>query len=110
MVERLNSELANTLGNLVNRTISMTNKYFGGTVTDTGVAEEVDADLKAVVENTAKAVAEKMKDLRVADAITEIFKCSLFSNAATNILMRLHHGYLEKMSQRKIVCLLYYGI
>ena len=69
MVERLNSDLANTLGNLVNRTISMTNKYFGGTVTDTGVAEEVDADLKAVVENTAKAVAEKMKDLRVADAI-----------------------------------------
>ncbi len=48
MVERLNSDLANTLGNLVNRTISMTNKYFGGTVTDTGVAEEVDADLKAV--------------------------------------------------------------
>ena len=73
MVERLNSDLANTLGNLVNRTISMTNKYFGGTVTDTGVAEEVDADLKAVVENTAKAVDEKMKDLRVADAITEIF-------------------------------------
>ena len=59
MVERLNSDLANTLGNLVNRTISMTNKYFGGTVTDTGVAEEVDADLKAVVENTAKAVDEK---------------------------------------------------
>ena len=76
MVERLNSDLANTLGNLVNRTISMTNKYFGGTVTDKGAAEEVDADLKAVTENTPKAVEAKMKELRVADAITEIF--SLF--------------------------------
>ena len=73
MVERLNSDLANTLGNLVNRTISMTNKYFGGTVTDKGVTEEVDADLKAVTENTPKAVEAKMKELRVADAITEIF-------------------------------------
>ena len=73
MVERLNSDLANTLGNLVNRTISMTNKYFGGTVTDKGVAEEVDADLKAVTENTSKAVEAKMNELRVADAITEIF-------------------------------------
>ena len=73
MVERLNSDLANTLGNLVNRTVSMTNKYFGGTVTDKGVAEEVDADLKAVIENTPKAVDAKMNDLRVADAITEIF-------------------------------------
>ena len=73
MVERLNSDLANTLGNLVNRTLSMTNKYFGGTVTDKGVAEEVDADLKAVTENTPKAVEAKMNELRVADAITEIF-------------------------------------
>ncbi|MBU3876663.1 methionine--tRNA ligase [Faecalicatena sp. AGMB00832] len=73
MVERLNSDLANTLGNLVNRTVSMTNKYFGGVVTDKGVAEEVDADLKAVVENTPKAVEAKMNDLRVADAMTEIF-------------------------------------
>ncbi|MCB6470692.1 MAG: methionine--tRNA ligase [Coprococcus comes] len=73
MVERLNSDLANTLGNLVNRTISMTNKYFGGTVTDKGVAEEVDADLKAVTENTPKLVEAKMEELRVADAITEIF-------------------------------------
>ena len=73
MVERLNSDLANTLGNLVNRTVSMTNKYFGGAVTDKGVAEEVDADLKAVVENTPKTVEAKMNDLRVADAITEIF-------------------------------------
>ena len=73
MVERLNSDLANTLGNLVNRTVSMTNKYFGGTVTDKGVAEEVDAELKAVIENTPKAVDAKMDGLRVADAITEIF-------------------------------------
>ena len=76
MVERLNSDLANTLGNLVNRTISMTNKYFGGTVTNKGVTEEVDADLKAVTENTPKLVEAKMEELRVADAITEIF--SLF--------------------------------
>ncbi|MCI8638136.1 MAG: methionine--tRNA ligase [Coprococcus sp.] len=73
MVERLNSDLANTLGNLVNRTVSMTNKYFGGTVTDKGAAEEVDADLKAVVSGTPLLVEKKMEDLRVADAITEIF-------------------------------------
>ena len=73
MVERMNSDLANTLGNLVNRTVSMTNKYFGGTVTDKGVAEEVDADLKAVMDKTPEAVRVKMDDLRVADAITEIF-------------------------------------
>ena len=72
MVERMNSDLANTLGNLVNRTVSMTNKYFGGTVTDKGVAEEVDADLKAVTESTPKAVEDKMEELRVADAMTEI--------------------------------------
>ena len=73
MVERLNSDLANTLGNLVNRTISMSNKYFGGVVTKTGAEEEVDADLKAVVTGTRDAVAAKMENLRVADAITEIF-------------------------------------
>lgn len=73
MVERLNSDLANTLGNLVNRTISMTNKYFGGVVEDKDVSEDVDADLQAVVEATPKAVVAKMEDLRVADAMTEIF-------------------------------------
>ena len=73
MVERLNSDLANTLGNLVNRTVSMTNKYFGGVVSDKGAAEYVDADLKAVIDNTPKAVDAKMDGLRVADAITEIF-------------------------------------
>ena len=78
LVERINSDLANTLGNLVNRTISMTNKYFGGTVGNKNVTlnEEdaaIDADLKSVVENTATVVEKKMDDLRVADAITEIF-------------------------------------
>lgn len=73
MVERLNSDLANTLGNLVNRTISMTNKYFGGSVADKGAAEAVDAELKAVVEAASGKVDEKMDKLRVADAITEIF-------------------------------------
>ena len=73
MVERINSDLANTLGNLVNRTISMTNKYFGGTVTNKGVAGDVDADLKSVVDGTPAAVDKKMDELRVADAITEIF-------------------------------------
>ena len=73
MVERMNSDLANILGNLVNRTISMTNKYFGGVVEKTGVTEDVDADLKAVVLEAVKKADEKMDRLRVADAITEIF-------------------------------------
>lgn len=73
MVERLNSDLANTLGNLVNRTISMSNKYFDGIVADKQVTEAVDEDLKAVVTATRDKVANKMKELRVADAMTEIF-------------------------------------
>ena len=73
MVERLNSDLANTLGNLVNRTISMSNKYFGGIVDNKGVAESVDDDLKAVVTGTFDKVQAKMDELRVADALTEIF-------------------------------------
>ena len=73
MVERLNSELANTLGNLVNRTISMSNKYFGGVVENKGVAEAVDDDLKNTILEETKKVDVKMNDLRVADAITEIF-------------------------------------
>ena len=73
LVERMNSDLANTLGNLVNRTISMSNKYFGGVVTKTGAAEEVDDDLKEVVTATKAKVAAKMEELRVADAMTEIF-------------------------------------
>ena len=73
MVERMNSDLANTLGNLVNRTISMSNKYFGGVVCDKGVQDVMDDDLKAVVTGTAGRVVEKMANLRVADALTEIF-------------------------------------
>ncbi|MCI8466345.1 MAG: methionine--tRNA ligase [Lachnospiraceae bacterium] len=73
LVERLNSDLANTLGNLVNRTISMSNKYFGGVVENTGVAEPVDEELKAVACEAAEKVGAKMDELRVADAISEIF-------------------------------------
>lgn len=73
LVERLNSDLANTLGNLVNRTISMSNKYFGGIVEDKGISEDVDVDLKAVVTSTLERVNGKMEGLRVADSLTEIF-------------------------------------
>ena len=73
VVERFNSDLANILGNLVNRTVSMSNKYFSGVVRSTGVTEEVDEDLKAVVTGARDRVAQKMKDLRVADAISEVF-------------------------------------
>ena len=73
MVERLNADLANTLGNLVNRTISMSNKYFGGIVEDKGAADAVDEDLKAVATGAYDKVEAKMDDLRVADALTEIF-------------------------------------
>ena len=87
MVERLNSDLANVLGNLVNRTISMSNKYFGGVVRDAGVAEDVDADLKAVVLDAVKKVDAKMNDLRVADAISEIFtlfkRCNKYIDETT---------------------------
>ena len=107
MVERLNSDLANTLGNLVNRTVSMTNKYFGGTVEDKGVVEDVDAELKAVVENASKAVDAKMADLRVADAITEIFnlfkRCNKYIDETTP-------WYSEKMNPRRIAFLQYFGI
>lgn len=73
MVERINSDLANTLGNLVNRTISMTNKYFDGIVENTGVTEDVDKELEELTLATPKKVEEKMEKLRVADAISEIF-------------------------------------
>lgn len=80
MVERMNSDLANILGNLVNRTISMSNKYFGGTVSDGKAAEAVDEDLKAVVLEEVKKVQEKMEKLRVADAMTAIFNIFRRSN------------------------------
>ena len=73
VIERYNSDLANILGNLVNRTISMSNKYFDGIVKSTGVTDDVDADLKTVVTGTRDRVAEKMEKLRVADAISEVF-------------------------------------
>ena len=73
MVERMNSDLANILGNLVNRTISMSNKYFGGEVRNGGVSDAVDEDLKNVVLASVKKAEGKMNELRVADAITEIF-------------------------------------
>ena len=73
VTERVNSDLANTLGNLVNRTIAMSNKYFGGIVRNTGVTEEVDADLKETIAAAVKKIDAKMNDLRVADALTEIF-------------------------------------
>ena len=87
MVERMNSDLANILGNLVNRTISMSNKYFGGVVENKGVAEAVDEDLKAVVLEEVKKVDAKMAQLRVADAITEIFgifrRCNRYIDETT---------------------------
>ena len=73
LVERMNSDLANTLGNLVNRTISMSNKYFDGVVCDKGVSEPVDDELKEVVTSTVSRVEAKMENLRVADSITEVF-------------------------------------
>ena len=87
MVERLNSDLANVLGNLVNRTVSMSNKYFGGLVHDAGAAEPVDEELTKVVLDTVKKVDQKMNELRVADAITEIFtlfkRCNKYIDETT---------------------------
>ena len=80
MVERMNSDLANILGNLVNRTVSMTNKYFGGVVENRNVCEEVDEDLKSVVLEAVQKTDEKMNRLRVADAMTEIFNIFRRSN------------------------------
>ena len=80
MVERMNSDLANILGNLVNRTVSMANKYFGGVVENKNVCEDVDDDLKAAVLEAVKKADEKMEKLRVADAITEIFNIFRRSN------------------------------
>ena len=102
LVERMNSDLANTLGNLVNRTVSMTNKYFGGTVEDKGVVEDVDAELKAVVENASKAVDAKMADLRVADAITEIFnlfkRCNKYIDETTPWVLGKDESKKDRLS------------
>ena len=102
LVERMNSDLANTLGNLVNRTVSMTNKYFGGTVEDKGVVEDVDAELKAVVENASKAVDAKMADLSVADAITEIFnlfkRCNKYIDETTPWVLGKDESKKDRLS------------
>lgn len=103
MVERLNSELANTLGNLVNRTISMSNKYFGGIVESTGVTDDMDADLKAVVTGTAGKVTAKMSDLRVADAITEIFnlfkRCNKYIDETTPWILAKEESSKPRLSE-----------
>ncbi len=103
IVERLNSELANTLGNLVNRTISMSNKYFDGIVSSTGVIEEVDADLKEIVTKTAGKVSDKMADLRVADAITEIFnlfkRCNKYIDETTPWILAKEEAKKPRLSE-----------
>ena len=103
VIERFNSDLANILGNLVNRTVSMTNKYFGGTVEDKGVVEDVDAELKAVVENASKAVDAKMADLRVADAITEIFnlfkRCNKYIDETTTSVLAKDEAQKDRLAE-----------
>ena len=110
LVERMNSDLANTLGNLVNRTIAMSNKYFGGVVTKTGATSEgagvdengtsldFDADLKSVVTATRDKVQDKMSTLHVADAMTEVF--SLFKRC-NKYIDETMLGHLPRMSLRK---------
>ena len=101
MVERLNSDLANTLGNLVNRTISMSNKYFGGVVTNSGVTDAVDEDLKSVVTGTVAKVEAKMEELRVADAITEVFnlfkRCNKYIDETTPWVLAKEEATLPRL-------------
>ena len=87
MVERMNSDLANTLGNLVNRTVSMSNKYFDGVVNNAGVIEPVDRELREAAVSAAEKASAKMDELRVADAMTEIF----------NLFKRCNKYIVEKM-------------
>ncbi len=102
MVERLNSDLANTLGNLVNRTISMSNKYFGGVVADKGAAEPVDDDLKQVVLATPAVCVEKMNKLRVADTLTEIFnlfkRCNKYIDETTPWILAKDETKQDRLS------------
>ena len=103
MIERLNADLANTLGNLVNRTVSMSNKYFGGIVRSTGAAEEVDEDLKAVVTGTAAKVTADMDALRVADALTEIFglfrRCNKYIDETAPWVLAKDPGKADRLSE-----------
>ena len=102
VTERTNAELANTLGNLVNRTISMSNKYFGGVVADRKVTGEMDEDLKAVVTGTYKRVSAKMDELRVADAITEIFalfkRCNKYIDETEPWVLAKDEANLDRLS------------
>ena len=101
MVERLNSDLANTLGNLVNRTISMSNKYFDGIVTNSGITEDVDEDLKQTATSAVGRVEAKMKDLRVADAITEVFglfkRCNKYIDETTPWILAKEEATLPRL-------------
>ncbi len=103
LVERINSDLANTLGNLVNRTISMSNKYFGGIVTRTGANEPIDKDLIAVVTGTKARVEEKMGQLRVADALTELFvlfkRCNKYIDETEPWVLAKDETKRERLSQ-----------
>ena len=103
VTERTNSDLANTLGNLVNRTISMSNKYSGGVVKRTGATEAVDEDLKAVVTSTGARVAAKMDNLRVADALTEIFalfkRCNKYIDETTPWALAKDESKLDRLSE-----------
>jgi len=103
VIERLNSDLANILGNLVNRTVSMTNKYFDGVVKSTGVTEEVDADLKQVVTETRDKVAEKMEKLRVADAISEVFtlfrRCNKYIDETTPWVLAKDEAAQDRLAE-----------
>ena len=105
MVERMNSDLANILGNLVNRTISMSNKYFDGVIADKGAAGEVDEDLKKVVLEEVKKADAKMEQLRVADAMTEIFnifrRCNKYIDETTPWTLAKDEACLLYTSYRK---------
>ena len=103
VIERYNSDLANILGNLVNRTVSMSNKYFDGIVKSTGVTGDVDADLKAVVTGTRARTAEKMEKLRVADAITEVFalfrRCNKYIDETTPWVLAKDEAKKDRLSE-----------
>lgn len=103
VVERFNSDLANILGNLVNRTVSMSNKYFGGVVKSTGVSADVDADLKAVVTGTRARVSEKMDKLRVADALSELFvlfrRCNKYIDETTPWVLAKDDAGRERLAE-----------
>lgn len=103
IIERFNSDLANILGNLVNRTVSMSNKYFDGVVKSTGVTEDVDADLKAVVTQTKARVGEKMDKLRVADAISEVFalfrRCNKYIDETTPWALAKDEAKQERLAE-----------